>query len=105
MRQAIALAPTPTAYRRSFDNIPAGMQNWLSKSEIDDFREGEDMKDAELAEEPTSRSYLCGNIEGKCVRAMAGAAGRFFRVDRGEGICEACGQRGTSDPGASLRTD
>jgi hypothetical protein len=75
------------------------------KNETHVFREGEDMKDAELAEEPTTRSYLCGNIEGKCVRAMAGAAGRFFRVDRGEGICEACGQRGTSDPGASLRAD
>jgi len=63
------------------------------------------MKDTELADEPTTRSYLCSNIEGRCVRAMAGIAGRFFRVDRGEGICEACGERGTSDSGASLRAD
>jgi hypothetical protein len=63
------------------------------------------MKDAQLAEKPATRSYLCRNIEGRCVRAMAGAAGRFFRFDRGEGVCEACGQRGTSDPDASLRAD
>jgi hypothetical protein len=63
------------------------------------------MNDAELGEELATRSYLCGNVEGRCVRAMAGTAGRFFRVDRGEGVCEACGQRGTSDPGSGLRAD
>jgi hypothetical protein len=68
-------------------------------------REGEDMNDAELGEELATRSYLCSNVEGRCVRAMAGAAGRFFRVDRGEGICEACGQRGTSERGPGLRAD
>jgi hypothetical protein len=81
------------------------MPHCSSKSETHVFREGEDMKDAELAEEPTTRSYLCRNIEGRCVRAMAGTAGRFFRVDRGEGICEACGERGTPDSGAGLRAD
>jgi hypothetical protein len=60
------------------------------------------MNDADLGEELATRSYLCRNVEGRCVRAMAGAAGRFFRIDRGEGVCEACGERATPEPGASL---
>jgi hypothetical protein len=79
------------------------MPHCSSKSETHVFREGEDMIDPAYAPEPTTHAYICRNIEGRCVRALTG--GRFFKFDRGEGLCESCGKQATPDTSAIRRTD